>query len=553
MEFKKLILTGLLGAAFAFSGNTLQAQEKKKVITYGTTKPAKVKVKAQEPAAKEHQTKLFEKAAKLSAKASELAAAGKHEQAAEMARKAAELLTSSYAEANQRYAEVRVKAAEKEAANAYKQAMKAHEYLNQEQVARLQERLTKMQPDIEMAVVPQLAEVLEQQKNIQLKMMDFRELEELGQLKELHNLHALKELKNAEGLEALAALGYVGGSEGECNDGRDQGECEDVQIFRYKARTDGDGRFAFPSGIHSKDGNTFFYEHGNHQGQAPEALFWHQKGHAPQTFEWHSEDGDVKGSFRIELKLEGDAPMVMQGHAPHGYKGALAPSVRYFDAKGNTPKLLPAPGADAGGRYILRLNEAGECETECEEGEWVVDLSENVQDYVQLYTDSKDGKGYMQLYPGGKDGKGYKQFFPGTKDVVGIGEYRVLLSTDAEAVCETECEVICETECETECEVTCEVECEEPSLLPEPRPEYKVRVAPRGERRGLPGIHAAPKPSKKSEAQVLINEMQAELEALRKEIQELRRTMGNDPLVMEYHKQAKEYAANQAFPVSSER
>ncbi len=499
MEFKRLMFSGLLGAAFVLGGSELQAQEKK-VIKVGEHKPTKVKLKTQEPAKHEHQTKLFEKAAKLSAKASDLAAAGKHQEAAAMARKAAELLSSGYqtnvtkpigttdfwvnkegipAQEQHNKAIQEAKRAQREAKIAFVEAMDGREALSQKQLLEshelleLREHLGQLHEG--------LAELhLEGENNIVLKLEDLAQLNELQNLQGVQELLTLQELDN---VQVLGKLGYV--QEGDCG----ESECDDVQVFRYRSAPDG---------------------------------AWHsESGNAPEAMIWHGESGDLSGSFKIEMRLEGEAPMVLQGN-PLAPQPGSAPQMRYRWVQPNAnlktgkgPSLFPAPGGIKQGRYQLR--------TAVPEG----------------FTGLRQ---YRVPMPTGEE-----------------AEYHVKLHVIDGAECEIECTSECEVECVTECEVDytteCEVECDASFPQPETRQEVKVRVAPRAKGIGLPGMRVAPaKPAKpsNSEAQVLINEMQRELDALRKEIQDLRRTIGNDPLVMRYRSAIQDEQVAKAVPVSTE-
>jgi hypothetical protein len=507
MEFKKLMFSGLLGAAFVMGGSELQAQEKK-VIKIGEHKPGKVKFTTQEPAKHQHQTKLFEKAAKLSAKASELAAAGKHQEAAAMARKAADLLNSGYqvnvakpigttdAWVNKERIAVQeqhnkalheAKRAQVEAKIAFEEAMVGRQALNQQQqlvetieLEKLHEHLGGLHEHL-----AELHTTIEGKNNIVLDLSNLEQLHELQGLQGVQELLALQELGN---VQVLGELGYDQEGDGS------EGECEDVQVFRYRSAPDGDWHAEFPGGK----------EEGAH------SFFWSEDiGEAPKAMIWRGEGGDVNGTIKFEMRIGGEAPRVLRG---------------------NAPLALPAPGMKQG-RYQLRTVAPEQCE---EGGEWVVDLS------------------------------------TAPTVVDGIGEYRVLLSTDKEAgrvgehlmklhLTDTaECEVECTTECEVECTTECEVECDATIPQPDARKKMKVHVAPRAKGIGLPGMRVAPaqpaKPAKpgKGEAQILINEMQRELEALRNEIKDLRRTMGNDPLVMRYRSALKEDQVVRAVPVSTE-
>ena len=500
MEFRNIIFSGLLGAAFVLSGNGLTAQEKK-VVKVGEYKPLKVTVKAQEPADAQKQTKLFEKAAKLSAKASELAAAGKHQEAAEMARKAAELLTAKYevnvvkpkgdyskskqkyvrpqgstdawfneapVDRNHQYFEAQeqhqkameqAKRAQEEARRAFEDAMKEHgnhqlelqdfhEHLNELEVHGLHEHMELLHEHMgDLGATIDLSG---------LKVLDLAEVQGLQELQELELLHELQNLELQDR--------------------------EDVQIFRFQGHPEGE---------------------------------WQQK--QPDTFFWQSDDGEMQGQMRFEFHVEGDFPQGIRGHAPLVLQGG--------NARG-----LALPGAIGKGEYRVLLQ--GECESECE----AACECECESDYT---TD---------------------------RNV----EYKLKYSTAPGVEYIPDCESGATYDVETKKFYT-----------PEGEKEVKIRLAPRAKGQALPGMRVYPakpakpaaplafpskpakpakpappaKPAKpaKLEAQQLINEMQSELEALRKEIAELRRTMGNDPLVMRYRAERGDAAVAQAVPVSTKQ
>jgi hypothetical protein len=493
MDAKKLLFTGLLGAAFSLSGNQLLAQDAKPKVKY------KFKTQTAPAASQEKQSKVFEKAAKLSAKASELAAAGKHQEAAEMAQKAAQLLSGVYqvnktvklspdapkvigdvrftprvrieqkeaeARAHEHAARLQAEHAHADARKAYENALEGHE-----NHAILMENLHEHLGDL--------------QGLEGLHKLKIENLDQLGDLKVLHNLEGLKQL---EELQVLREIDFSEALSNEVIDlenilmfnqesGGDyffEGDSNDVKIFKFKG---GEGERAdmwttpLPGGKHDK-------AHG----------IWSTAPHAEHgddnTFLFQGEGGNVQGEFKIELRLRGDA----NGMQWHG-KGLPNEWIQKED--NHELRVLRIPGGSLPqGRYQLR--------------------SRNSQLPIAI----------------GEDGSPI--------ELKWVVENHANFQTDCEVQCEVECEADGQAECDSQIRVEFETHCEE--APGDAAPEKQVHI----QHQSLPKAEK----SSKQDARKLLEEMQREMNALRREITELRRTMGDDPLVLQYRQQAKQQLAS---------
>ncbi len=439
MDAKKLLFTGLLGAAFSLSGNQLLAQDAKPKVKY------KVKTQTAPAASQEKQSKVFEKAAKLSAKASELAAAGKHQEAAEMAQKAAQLLSSVYhkntevtvsPEAPTVLGDVhftpRVRLEKKEAeVRAHEHAARLHAEHTHADARKAYEKALEGHEN-HAILMDNLHEHLGKLQGLEgLKGLHNLNIENLDQLKGLKVLHNLEGLKQLEEFQVLREMDF--------SDALSNQVIDLENIFLLNEESDGD----------------YFFEDGSNNvkifkfkgGEGEHASIWatplpggeHGKAHgiwstAPHpehggnSFFFKGEDGNVQGEVKIEMRLRGDA----KGLQWHG-EGQPR---EWIQKEGNHDvRVLRIPGATLPqGRYQLRTG--------------------NSQRQIAI----------------GEDGSPI--------------ELKWIIENDANFP----------SECETECEVECEVECEEAPGDTAPERQVRVKRLPR---------QTAEKPSQQDARQLL--------------------------------------------------